>query len=171
MKRAFIICTLFLSLGVSAQEKISMEEGRFFCAELMASFTQAVSEKYQAGMNYEEFQSALCGKWQPVDQGREQLKTAYLFLEKGVAKDDILRSYSGNEIANSLQYLAGLNKRGNVSDGAELFGGVTESIEGEVSEQKCKWYQLWCHVKEFANWLVQNWEDVSAILEWILRNL
>jgi hypothetical protein len=172
MKTMFLFFSmLFLSCFIHAQQKLTQEEARFICAEMMANFTNAVSDNYKEGMGYEEFQASLCGEWQPVEEGKAQLEKAFSIIEKKTSKDEILKTYAGVEIAGSLRFLSRLNEIGIESDGSELFGGKTESKADETGERKCKWYQVWCHVQVFANWVLQNWDQIRVILDYILHGI
>src|SRR4051812_38818711 len=124
MKKLILLFSIiFYSLIGNAQEKMTKEQARLICAQEMEAFTKAVSGSYQKGSSYDQFQFSLCGNLQPSAEGKSQLMAAYNFLVQGTASDVIIKNYAGKEIANSLQYLADLHKKGIESDGSELFGG------------------------------------------------
>jgi hypothetical protein len=168
MKKVFLVLSIVTyCLTGMAQEKITAALARSICAQEMAAFTRVVSGAYQKGYTYDQFQFTLCGKLQPTAEGANQLKVAYNFLTQGATSDFILKNYSGKEVAASLSYLSNLHKKGIESDGAELFGGKTGTTNTSLAknaEGGCKWYQFWCLMQGFANWVVANWPVISQIL-------
>lgn len=174
MKNVLFILSFFaFSFHGIAQTKITAEQARSICAQQMAAFTKAVAPSFQKGQTYEQFRFTLMGKAQPTVEGSEQLRVAYNFLLQGVTNEFILTNYKGVEIANSMNYLSGLNSKGVVSDGSELFGGKT-GVEGSFAKSAngpCKWYQFWCLTQEFANWVVNNWQTISQIIAIIIKVL
>jgi len=172
MKKVILfLAVVSYCLNGLAQEKISGEQARLICAQEMAAFTKAVSGAYVKGNSYDQFKFTLCGKLQPTTEGSNQLKVAYNFIIKGASSDFIIKSYNGKEIAASLNYLYNLHQKGLESDGAELFGGTTGSSNSGLSkaaEGPCRWYQLWCHMQPFANWVVANWPVIREIIAVLL---
>ena len=169
MKKVFLVFSIVISyLTSEAQVKITYEQARLICAQEMASFTKAVSDNYQKGNSYEQFQFALCGKSQLTPEGSSQLKVAYNFLVQGVSADVIIRTYGGKEMAASLNYLANAHKKGIESDGAELFGGISGNANNNLAKSAsggCRWYQVWCLMQSTANWLINNWPGISQVVD------
>lgn len=159
-----IVC---MGLTGMSQTKITAEEARSICAQQMAAFTRSVSSVYKKGMSVDQFQFALCGKSVPTTEGRNQIRAAYNFLLAGVTNEFIVKTYNGKEVAYSMNYLYNSHQKGFESDGAELFGGKTGGANTELSrtaDGPCRWYQFWCHVQVFANWVINNWPVIQAIL-------
>jgi hypothetical protein len=70
-----------------------------------------------------------------------------------------------------MQFFLEQHKKGISSDGTEIFGSkdILEKATSSVArEGACKWYQFWCHVQVFANWLIDNWETISQIIIFIM---
>ena len=167
MKKVLLVLAIVCyCLTGMAQEKITYDQARLICAQEMAAFTKAVSPAYKKGFSYEQFRFTLCGKLQPIVQGTNQLRVAFNFLTQGVTNDFIIKNYKGKEIAASLDYLYNEHKKGFDSDGAELFGGKTggENTFLSKTEGGCRWFQLWCHMQPFANWVVGNWPVIKDII-------
>lgn len=172
MKKLFLVLSIVsYCLTGFAQQKITAEQAKSICAQQMAAFTKGVSGSYKSGMSYDQFQYALCGRSAVSVEGVNQLRVAYDFLTQGVTNDFIIRNYAGKEVAASMNFLSNLHKKGIVSDGSELFGGKTGTDNSALSKNAngdCRWYQFWCLVQEFANWLVNNWPAIQQILIFIL---
>lgn len=166
MKKVFLVLSIVsICLSGMAQQKITQEQARSICAQEMASFTKVVSGAYKKGMSYDAFQYTLCGKWQPAIEGSNQLKTAFNFLSAGTTTDQIIKTYDGKEVAAAMNFLSQMHNKGVASDGSELFGGKTGVINNVYGKEAggCRWYQFWCLVQEFANWVVENWPVISQI--------
>jgi hypothetical protein len=168
MKKLFFVLSIVsYCFAGFAQQKITQDQAKSICAQQMAAFTRAVSGAYQKGSSYDQFQYALCGRSAVTTEGVNQLKVAYNFLTQGVSNDFIIKNYSGKEVAASMNYLSNLHSKGIASDGSELFGGNTGTSNNALAKNAdggCKWYQFWCLVQEFANWVVDNWPVISQIL-------
>lgn len=174
--KKLVLFLAIVSYGLTsfAQQKVTPELAKQFCAQHMAAFTKAVSGSYKKGVSYEQFQASLCGKSIPTKEGVAQLKVAYNFLLQGVSNDFIIKNYAGKEVATSMNYLTNLHKKGVDSDGSELFGartGDNNNMLAKTADDKCKWYQFWCLVQEFANWVVANWPTIEQIITFILSAL
>jgi hypothetical protein len=175
MKKLFLVLSIVsYCLTGFAQQKITQEQAKSICAQQMAAFTKVVSGAYQKGSSFDQFLYALCGRSPVTVEGTNQLKVAYNFLTQGVSNDFIIKNYSGKEVAASMNYLSNLHKKGIVSDGSELFGGKTGTENTALAKNadgECKWYQFWCLVQEFANWVIDNWDAIQQIIIFILTAL
>ena len=149
-----------------AQETVTADQAKAITANTMANFTQSVSYAYVKGISLGEFKNKLCGKATPLEAGNGMIETAYTYLSNGVTKDRIIKENDGIAVARAFKYLFDQNKRGVVStDGSELFGGKAALENGAVAKANgCRWYQFWCLVENFANWVVQNWSVIQSIL-------
>ncbi len=162
-----IIC--FVNFSFAQPKKISKEEARFICAEMMANFTESLSPYYKEGISFDEFRSGLPGDVKPSKEATALLMNSFEMLVNKTERDVILRMYSGEEMAQALQYMYNVHKKGSSSNGADFFGvSVDQNREASVSGEDCRWFQLWCHVQEFANWVVENWSTIEQIIIFIV---
>lgn len=171
MKKLFLVLSIVsYCFAGQAQEKITQDQAISICAQQMAAFTKSVSGFYKRGMSYDQFQTTLCGKLQPVKEGSNQLRVAYNFLTQGVSNDFIIKTYKGREVADVMNFLLNAHSKGIESDGSELFGGRTGTTNSSLAKNAdaCHWYQFWCLVQEFANWVVANWPAISQIIATIM---
>ena len=153
-----------------AQDKVTDEQAKAIAANTMANFTQSVSFAYTKGISLGDFRKKLCGKAIPLDAGNGMIETAYSYLSTGVTKDRIIKENDGIAVAKAFKYLYDQHNKGVVgSDGSELFGGKENLASGVVAKASdCRWYQFWCLVENFANWVVQNWPTIYQIIVVIL---
>ncbi|MEP6467462.1 MAG: hypothetical protein ABJB05_14230 [Parafilimonas sp.] len=172
MKKVLLVLSVLSYCLSGNAQKITKEQAQSICAQEMAAFTKAVSGAYKKGISYDQFQSTLCGKWQPTKEGGNQLLVAYNFLTQGATNDYIIKTYKGTEVAACMKVLSDLHSKGFESDGSELYGGKT-GVDNNVYSKtpNCRWYQFWCLVQDFANWVIANWEVILAILTVILNGL
>lgn len=155
-------CCYFLG---TAQTTVTAEQAKAITANVMANFTERVSFVYTKGITLDQFKVKLCGKSVPGLPGNSMIETAYDYLSKGVTKDRIIRENDGVAVANAFKYLSDQHKKGIEPDGTEVFGGKNNLQSAAVSKVAgCKWYQFWCLVEEFANWVVANWAVIQVIL-------
>ncbi len=173
MKKLFLVLSIVSYCFVGYAQQVTKEQAISICAQEMAAFTKAVSGSYQKGMSYGQFQTTLCGKLLPTTEGANQLRVAYNFLTQGASNDFIIKNYRGREVADVMNYLQNAHKKGLESDGSELFGGKTGTANSGLAKNAdgCHWYQFWCLVQEFANWVVANWEVIVQIIGVILNGL
>lgn len=157
-------CCYLLGL---AQDKVTPEEAKAITANTMANFTQSVSFAYVKGISFGEFKKRLCGNANPLDAGNGMIETAYGYLSNGYTKDRIIKENDGLAVGRAFKYLLDQHNKGVVNtDGSELFGGKSLPNYGAVAKANgCRWYQFWCHVHDFAEWVVQNWPTILAILQ------
>ena len=171
MKKLLLAVVFIYSVAISfGQPKtISKEEARFICAEMMANFTESVTPYFKDGMSYDEFRSALPGDVKPTKEATALLMSSFEMLVNKTERDVILRMYSGVEMAHALQYMYHLHEKGISSNGAELFG-INKEQQREMSSNsdECRWYDLWCKVKDFANWVIENWGTIQQIIIFII---
>ncbi len=174
MKKLLLAVACICSAAISfAQPKtISKEEARFICAEMMANFTESVAPYYKDGMSYDEFRTALPGDVKPTKEATALLMNSFEMLVNKTERDVILRMNSGVEMAQALQYMYQLHEKGISTDGAEFFG-ISKEQQREMSSDstKCRWYELWCNVKDFANWVIENWGTIQQIIIFIITTL
>ena len=149
----------------SAQTNISADEAKAITANVMANFTETASFVYTKGISLDQFKAKLCGKAKPVDAGNGMIETAYTYLSKGISKSQIIKENNGVAVANAFKFLLDQHNKGIEPDGMELFGGKTALENAPVAKAAgCKWYQFWCLVQDFANWVVANWQVIAQII-------
>ncbi len=167
MKNLLFAIVLFCSsLGVTAQSNITANEAKAITANVMADFTKSVAYAYDKCVTLDEFKMKLYGKATPTAAGDGLVEAAYLYLSGGKGREEILEKDNGIAVARAFRYLYDQHKQGNViADGSELFGGKDDlESNPEARAADCKWYQFWCLVENFANWVVQNWQIIHEIL-------
>jgi hypothetical protein len=157
------------SAAVTADQKsITPEQGKEILVNTMANFTKGVSFAYTKGVTYKQFKSTLCGASKPIAEGDAMLLAAFNYLSTGATKEDIIREDNGKAVYDAMKYSYNIHAKGIVAepDGTELFGGksITNSTVLAKNEAGCRWYQFWCHVQTFANWVIANWQTIKDIL-------
>ena len=122
---------------------------------------------------YKKLQLALKQETRNYLRGDGMVEKAYLYLSGEKSKEHIIKENDGVAVANAFKYLLDLHKNGNViADGSELVGGREDLENNPVAKAAdCKWYQFWCLVENFANWVVQNWETIYQIIVVILTGI
>lgn len=163
-----LICCYFLG---TAQTKITADEAKAITANVMANFTQSASFAYSKGVTLDQFKTRLYGKAVPVIAGNTMAEVAYSYLSRGVSKEQIIRENDGKAVANAFKFLLDQHNKGIEPDGTELFGSKTalESNAAAKAAPGCRWYQFWCLVENFANWVVANWATIQQILIFVLN--
>ena len=156
-----------------AQDKVTDEQAKAIAANTMANFTQSVSFAYVKGISLKDFKIRLCGKAEPVDAGDGMIETAYSYLSNGATKDEIIKENDGIAVARALKYLSDQHNKDVVSsDGSELFGGKENLQNSTIAKAEgCRWYQFWCHVHDFADWVIDNWATIQIIIDFILSHI
>ena len=164
-KLLFAIALSCCYFAGTAQTKITAGEAKSITANVMANFTDAASFAYTKGISLGEFKTKLCGKAVPVSAGNGMIETAYGYLSKGITKSQIIKENDGVAVAYAFKFLSDQHNKGIEPDGMELFGGKNALESAPVAKAAgCKWYQFWCLVQDFANWVVANWPVIVQII-------
>ncbi len=163
-----VIATVLFSFIGNAQ-KITKEEARYKLSEGMVSFVDGVKPAYKSGQTYASFEKVVLGTWRNTTEGSALLKKAYDYVSKGTKSDEILRLYSGVEMANALALLEKVKAKNPKTDGSELFGGTTGNFNpyGNTSSQllaKCRWYDVGCHLQALLNFINDNYTILCIIV-------
>lgn len=171
MKKLLLLGAFVCSFAVSFAQpaKICKEEARFICAQIMANFTESLQSYYKEGMSFDEFRNGLVGDAHPTKEAKALLLNSFEMLVNKTDRDVILRTYQGKEVAMGLQNLYDLHEKGIASEGAEFFG-LTSGKQYETRESegsKCRWFDLFCHAKDFLNWVIDNWSTIQQIILFI----
>jgi hypothetical protein len=164
-----LIATVLFSFIGNAQN-ITKEEARYKLAEGMIPFVDGVKPAYKTGQSYTNFEKTILGSWRNTTEGTALLRKAYDYVLKGTTKDEILKLYSGLEMANALALLEKIKAKNPRTDGAELFGGTTGDFNpyGNTSSQlaaKCRWYQIGCHLQALLDFINANTIPICFVLE------
>ena len=164
-KLLFAIALSCCYFAGTAQTKVTADEAKSITANVMANFTDATSFAYTKGISLDQFKVKLCNKAIPVSAGNGMIETAYSYLSKGISKSQIVKENDGIAVANAFKFLSDQHNKGIEPDGTELFGGKSALENAPVAKAaECKWYQFWCLVQNFANWVVLNWPTIYQIL-------
>lgn len=149
MKRSVlvIIAILLLEFNCNAQNK-NQEAIRLQLAQAMVDLTNSLNLAYENSDNVEEFKKTVTGCWYPEipREGNDLLNAAYELLYNKFSKEEVLKNYSGKEMAQAILFIDKLTKKGIKTDGSELFGGTTGDFNSysNLILAQCRWYQMCC---------------------------
>jgi hypothetical protein len=166
----FSLITVSCFAQNSDQVKLTQEAAGSIIKNTMASFTQSVSFAYKKGISYKQFRSNLLNGGQAIAEADGVLQSAYNYLSSGSTKEDILRNDDGKAITDLFRVAANTaskNPEGLITnDGSALFGGKVASSDAaaRAAGGGCRWYQFWCHVQAFANWVVDHATEILQIV-------
>jgi len=156
--KKFMICmitSIFVGFGAQAQKTIATkEDARLALAKGFVSFRNSLRPPFKETKDYKRFKNTICGPWTPTVpvEGDNLLKAAYESLSSGITDDEIIKSYSGKEMAAAALFQNEVFKKNPKSDGSELFGGTTGSFNPYAAKQSadspCRWYQLKCWLQQ-----------------------
>jgi hypothetical protein len=168
-KGIVIVATFFLFFSVIAQKRNqpTQESIRIELSKGMVNFISSIKPYCKKGQSKQEFINYVCTPWKPTNEGSALLGKAYDLINTGVSNENILVSYNAKEMASAVIYLKKITNINSKSDASELFGGktgVNDNILARAANEGCKWYQVWCHLQGFAQWVVDNWDTISQIL-------
>ena len=143
-----LIATVIFGFVGNAQ-RATKESVRVSLSEGMVSIVQALKPAYKSGITFETFEKTVVGNSLNTKQGRKLLVKVYEYESKGTSRDQILKEYSGSEMAEACLFINDVYKNNPKSDGRELFGGTTgdfnpypATIQGKSGP--CRWWQLGC---------------------------
>lgn len=168
-----LIATVIFSFTGNAQK--TQEEMKQLLASEMVSFTNAMKPAYQQAKDYDEFEKTVCGDWTPTKEGEALLKAAHTYISKKTSDADILKSYSGKEMA-AVALLHNENlKRDIHSSGIEIFGGTTGDFNPynatlRGTEGGCRWYQIACWFSEIFG-PTAGPKILDAAVVWLLNSI
>ncbi len=159
------VLVMLISFNVQAQQKkLSDKDVEFVKSEFrkgMADFVESVKPIYKSGMSYSSFKSSLLGKSSTTitTEGDALLFKAYNYISKSTGTSFILKNESGKELASAFKFVKLYNVENKSKKGdLILFGNTTgdtfpsDNVLNKV--QDCKWYQLFCHLGSFWDWLI-----------------
>jgi hypothetical protein len=146
-----LIATVLFSATGNAQ-KVTQESVRLQLANAMVSFTNAMKPAYSQAKNFDDFEKIVCGDWSSTNskEGHALLQASYNLIAKKTTDAEIVRSYSGKEMA-AVALLHNENLKNNInSSGIEVFGGTTGDFNPYTTnvEGRCRWYQIACWFEE-----------------------
>lgn len=163
-----VFCLSMNVIGQKTNLAITNENVRFALATGMSNFVTSVKQFYYKGQSQKAFVSKVLGTTTPTNEGNLVLVKAYSFLLEGTSPDMIIKTYNGKEIAGAIRSLKLIYDKSPNLDGAEIFG-LNSSIENrESAAAECRWYQIWCHLKNFAGWVVDNWPKIEPIIIFLI---
>lgn len=173
MKTIFsVLMGMLLVFTTQAQVKttqpVTNESVRQALATNMANFVASVKPFYKKGQTQASFSQQLLGTWKPTPEGAALLNKAFVLIQQNANSKTIINTYNGKEMAAAVLVIRSATNIAAKSDGAELFGGKTGVNDNAAAKtqdgQPCKWYQLWCHLQNFADWFVDNWQTIKDII-------
>ena len=169
MKKLFSIlfCLCCYLISLAQVQEISKEDAFTVVRTTMANFTDGVRFAYTKGITFENFKSNLVGKSALPKAGEDMIVAAFNLIKNSTTREEILRSYDGKAIAGAMNYYSQKHEANAKSTAQDLFGGENNVKDNTLSKNApsdCRWYQLWCHVQVFANWVVANWATIAQII-------
>jgi hypothetical protein len=161
------------SFKITKETEINAKTAQALTANVMATFTSKVAGAYSKGDSYNAFLSKLganavnakAGVAPAYQAGNEMLAKAYKYLSTGTSVTDIIANDDGKTVANALNYAYNQSTSSKITtSGAELFNLNTTATESSTAKSGCKWYQFFCHVETFFDWVVDNWVTIKDII-------
>lgn len=122
-------------------------------ATVMSLFVTNVKPAYQKGQTYKEFEKTLLGNWNNTPEGSALLSKAFQYISKSISSEQIIKEYSGLEMANAYKASINAQRTNRSTDGVEVFGGKISDVNVFSEKAKtsgCKWYQLGCYVESIS---------------------
>ncbi|MEC4004306.1 hypothetical protein OX283_006535 [Flavobacterium sp. SUN052] len=166
-----LIATVMFGFVGNAQ-KTTKEDVRYSLSEGMASIVQALKPAYKSGITFETFEKTVTGNSRNTEQGRKLLVKVFEYEAQGTSRDQILKEYSGSEMAEACLFVNDVYKNNPKSDGRELFGGTTgdfnpypATIQGKGAP--CRWWQLGCWLNQIFGESGGN-AIISAIVDFVI---
>lgn len=146
-----LIATVLFSATGNAQ-KVTQESVRLQLSKAMVSFTDAMRPAYSQSKNFEDFEKIICGDWSSTNsrEGHELLQATYNLIANNTTNEEIVKSYSGKEMAEVVLLHNENLKKDKNSSGIEIFGGTTGDFNPYTTniEGRCRWYQIACWFDE-----------------------
>jgi hypothetical protein len=173
MKKILVTGLLFILLAncfsqTKSNKPLSSEQVRLEFANGIILFKEGVTPFYKKGMSLNEFVLSTCKDLKPTPEGNALLSVAYKYISTSTTNADILKSYSGKEMANAILFLKPIITKNPLADGAELFGGKSSNliqVTAEAARPQCKWYQIGCLLDWIGGWINDNWGWIKPLLE------
>ena len=163
---ALVLC--LSSFKGMAQTSYTPEQMLQHVKESMASFTSNVSFVYRDGMSVEEFKNILCNG-QPVAtrEGDDILNKSFDYLSRRLSFEEIVKSDDGLVFTKGLKYLYENRSSEDIgeNDAKKLFGEnlLENPPSSAVGAKPCRWYDIFCHLGNFFDWLFAHWKDIFNI--------
>ena len=150
-----MMTSIFVGFGAQAQKTIATkEDARLALAKGFVSFRNSLKPAILEAKDVKSYKTAVCGPWLATipAEGDNLLNAAYETLKKGISDDELIKTYSGKEMAAAALLYNEIIKKNPKSDGSELFGGTTGNFNPYAARQlttsNCRWYQLMCWLRE-----------------------
>ncbi len=159
-----VIIFMMTSVNVSAQTKeLTPKQTEEVAALVIASFTDDIEKIILE--NPELFNNNSPSKLSFLDMkkglgidtkgltkaGNDLLKVAYLYLQEGTNRKDIIKNYKGKEVENALIYIQNIHAKNKGVNENEILFGVPSTDVTTKRIGGCKWWQFRCKWRYIKN--------------------
>lgn len=157
-----LLATVLFGFSANAQLR-SKEEVRISLAKSMISFKNSLQSNYDSSRDYKGFKDLIHIPTTIPTEGENLLRVAYNYLSKKTSDAEIIKNYSGKEMAAACLYIHTNTLKNKDFFEGKLFGlnyddssymikstskGPNPSNEIIDFNVGCKWYQIRCWANE-----------------------
>ena len=153
-----VMATVLFSFIGNAQ-KATNNEIRLEFAKNMVSFVESVKPAYSEKISFKTFKAKLLNDEIGLTvQGDKLLESAYIFLQNKTTSDEIIRVGNVKPLMEAFLFINDYNNRTKSAKGDLVLFGMNSDNDAVLKTpyKTCKWYQIFCHLSNAWNWLVEN---------------
>ncbi|MEW5677400.1 hypothetical protein ABGT15_13900 [Flavobacterium enshiense] len=167
MKKLLFGFVVLLGMSVNAKEG-NEEYIRSEFAKSTISFVESVRPAYSKGITFETFKSKILTDEKGLTvQGNNLLKSAYGFLQNGASQEEILGKGNVKPMMEAFLFVKDFNDKNKSDKGDLVLFGMTSGDDTnlKVAYRDCRWYQVFCHLANFWDWLVDNVDEIIMVYD------
>lgn len=183
----FVLAFVTFATLESNAQKVTKEQAQVELENGLIKFVNAVRPAYTTtkGMNLQKFKLTLVGKSNAENitpQGNALIAKAFTLISNG-SSEEVIKKEGLNDFVAATKYMVEYNQSNKLEIASDkgciaLFGGNVDELaqsfptpEGQTYRvaEKCRWYQVGCHLRNFWAWLgTITPGDVIEVLSWFL---
>lgn len=132
MKKIFLMVALLTATNLFAQKQKTKDEIQTVFANGMVKMGNDLRPSYNSQQTLASFKSAINGTDTPLPSGTALLDKAFLYLQNGTSDADIVKTFSGKEMADAVVSWKSIIDVNPNSDGSEVLAKLQKQTEAII---------------------------------------
>ena len=132
----------------------------------MVSFVESVRPAYSDKISFKSFKGKLLNDEIGLTvEGDKLLESAFGFLQNKTTSDEIIKVGNVKPLMDAFVFINDYNTKFKSSKGDFALFGMNSDNDAVLKTpyKTCKWYQIFCHLSNAWNWLVENLETIVHV--------